>query len=282
LDLLLGCHPNILTLGEFHLLPWKIQRDQQRCGCGENISNCELWKPIVKEHYNTLVNGRIHRFRNSLEQGRVLRPMELWLISFRRRLSKKRDFLIRQYGQENYQVISEAIKRSRTIKDVDFVVDASKDPYRLYWLAMSGKFSVYIIHLTKDPRAFVYSTVKRNTKDLKKTVRMSLRYRIENSIIDLVQRKVACTKSIHVRYEDLAAKPGETMRRIFRNFEIDDSNYDANDFRAHINHAVAGNDMRHQNDAITLDEKWRDKLPRMKQHLVKILTHVAAKKYGYY
>ncbi|ACV67682.1 sulfotransferase [Desulfohalobium retbaense] len=282
LDLLLGCHPKIWTLGEFQILPWEIMTPRQTCGCGLNVKECPFWCNIVQKFDDQLTEGSIHKFRESHGQGKVLRNSELFriLMSQKSFLSHTNGF--EGYGRENARVMNEIKRKVQDKKPVEYLVDASKDPYRLYWLAMSGYFSIYAIHLTKDPRAFVYSMIKNNSSDTRKTVRMSLRYEVENRIIDLVCKKAPLKESMHIRYEDLASHPQDTMKAVYQKFGIDFSDYDPDNFRQAENHAISGNQMRHRTDEISLDEKWRRNMPKSTQKIVQTITALAGRRYGYY
>ena len=188
LDLLLGAHTNIWTLGEFQILPWELIEPKQTCGCGTAVEHCSFWKDIVRQHWEDLTNGSIHRFREKRRAGKVLRFPELFGIIFRKCLSQHGK-LIHEYGTENYGIISDVIRKARQEKDVQYVVDASKDPYRLFWLVQSGLFDIYAIHLARDPRALVYSKVKDDVGGSRKCLRLNVRYNIENLIIEI---KVHC------------------------------------------------------------------------------------------
>ncbi|KXB09559.1 hypothetical protein AKJ60_00090 [candidate division MSBL1 archaeon SCGC-AAA385M11] len=280
LDLLLGIHRNIWTLGEFQVLPWEVMAQRQGCGCGDPVADCAFWKDILHKYEVELTKGNIHKFRQSHGQGKVLRGFELLRMFSRNGAQRNSNFA--GYGQENALILQAILQKARRIKDVQYLVDASKDPYRLYWLAKSGFFQVYCIHLTKDPRAFVYSMIKNDKSNVRKIIRMSIRYLVENAIIDLVGRKCTDMNFIHIRYEDLASKPQETMNWIFSTLGLNSAGYNPTDFRQAENHAISGNAMRHRNDNIKLDEKWRVKLTESKQNIVKTITYPQAKRYGYF
>ncbi|MCH8010903.1 MAG: hypothetical protein IIA61_02980 [Candidatus Marinimicrobia bacterium] len=80
------------------------------------------------------------------------------------------------------------------------VVDASKDPYRLFWFSRTEEFDLYVIYLTKNPRTFVYSMTKSNPRDFKKVIRMCTRYVVENTIIEKVLYLLPEEHTIKVRY----------------------------------------------------------------------------------
>ena len=280
LDLLLGAHPNMWTLGEFQVLPWELLTPIQTCGCGQSVTDCLFWQNILDRFDKTLKTGTIHRFRRTHGAGRVLRWSELArLFSGYCRPSTRT--AIRAYGLENALIMREVLKIAKELKEVNFLVDASKDPYRLWWLLQSDLFSVHVIHLTKDPRAFVYSMTKYNLADYRKAFRMSLRYIVQNRIIELILRKTTSQRYVQIRYEDPASRPKETMHTIFTRFGISSKDYNPEDFRKAENHAISGNKMRHDDRGIFLDEMWRRRLPASRQYLIKAITYLTARRYGY-
>jgi len=280
LDLLLGMHSNIWTLGEFQNLPWELVEPRQACGCGTTVEHCSFWKDILRLHREELTNGNIHRFREKRGAGKVLRFPELFGIITWKFLSPH-DKLIHEYGTENYCIISDVIRKARQEKDVQYVVDASKDPYRLFWLVQSGLFDIFAIHLVKDPRAFVYSMVKNDIGNSGKCLRMNVRYNVENLIIEKVLSYLPRTKKNLIRYEDLALKPEKTIKMIFEHLRISSSKYDAHNFRGR-NHAISGNRMRHERSGIYLDQKWMQHLPERLQTVTRFICHFPGKKYRYW
>ena len=48
LDLLLGSHTRIESLGEVSHLPKNIALNT-KCSCGENVRECSVWKPILDQ-----------------------------------------------------------------------------------------------------------------------------------------------------------------------------------------------------------------------------------------
>jgi hypothetical protein len=279
LDMLLGAHPNMWTLGEFHNLPWELIEQRQACGCGQDVATCSFWKKVINKHQSILSNGSIHHFREGAGRGKVLRLKEIWDLYFKK-MNRVLSHEKRSYAKENEDVIKYVMDIAREYKDVEYVVDASKDPYRLFWLYQSGIFDIHAIHIVKDPRAYVYSMTKNDAGNLKKTFRMSIRYVFENQLIKKVIRRLNTKHAIQIRYEDLALNPEKVMKNILKQLDINSDNYKFEDFRG-INHAVSGNAMRFESRGIKLDEKWKDNLSPRLQWVIKLLTRLSAKRFGY-
>jgi hypothetical protein len=283
LDLLLGQHPEIWTLGEAQILPWELRENRRPCGCGTSIQECDFWKPILPNLPLDQGDHPIEHFREKHNAGRVLRPRQLSEILLRHQ-SRESMSASREYAQLNAEYFATvwAAAQDRRDGEVRWLVDASKDVYRLWWLERSGYFDLWVIHLMKDPRAFVYSMVKRNPKSLRRAIRFAGRWVVENLTYAYVCASAALKgRTFRVRYEDLADKPGDTLQGIWEWLQADSVEFSRNDFRHYENHAVSGNPMRWQNTHIFLDEEWRRELPGNRATLVWIATGFLARRFGY-
>src|SRR5262249_39743105 len=153
---------------------------------------------------------------------------------------------------------------------VKWLVDASKNPYRLLWLKQSAAFNLRVIHLVKDPRAFVYSISKtgNGSVNLKQAARATARWNAENFLFDkLFRNRFSSNEVMRVRYEELASDTELILKKILGWLNLPYQDDMISEFR-NTNHGVAGNPMRHRNNAIQMDEKWRRGLPHALQRLV--------------
>ncbi len=284
LDLLLGSHPNIWTLGEAQRLPLEWEADTS-CGCGVPLTSCAFWGSVIPEIPLNEKNYPIEHFRTNEGQGRILHwgllPGLLSGIT-----SPEQKKAMTAYGQVNAEYLNAVLKaasRWGAGNDIHWLVDASKDAYRFFWLQKSGLFDLKVIHLLKSPPAFVYSMIKRDLSIPKKKVfRMTVRWVVEN-YIGLHLRNVHFPKaqSILLHYEELASQPEATMMRIGNWLGLDFTPEFVHGFRKYENHAVSGNQMRWQEAEISLDEKWRTMLPASYQHVINIFTMPFRRMFGY-
>jgi len=283
LDLILGSSPNAWTLGEAQMLPLDYIQNVQFCGCGAPIKDCEFWQTVCPEI--PLLKGRypIEYFRIPERKGKVLR----WELLDDLRMGKVNQYheAIEEYGKFNAQYLQAVLKEAQNRKGstVKWLVDASKDPYRLFWLQQSGYFDIRVIHLTKHPNAFVYSMVKGQLpKATQKVIRMSGRWLIENAIFTrLCNASFSKNYHIHLRYEDLASQPDLTSQYLENWLDIQLPSLGSKTFRQSENHAISGNAIRGRIDEIKLDDKWKYSLPLQYQRLVSLITYSLTKKYKY-
>lgn len=278
LELMLNAHPKVWTVGELQVLPWELltPKDSRGCGCGRNVTDCEIWGPIIDQNYEALEKGSIHRFRDSHGAGRVLRFNELLYVYSQIKNKKERNGKIVKYGKENYELLEKVLDQINKDqhRNISWIVDSSKDLYRLMWLQQSGRFNIFVLHLIKDPRAFIYSMTRQlnGHKKYTSTFRMIVRWIVENRLIKAVCSHHFEPESVmRIEYERLAERPDEMMRNVCNRVGLD---YDVDmveNFRT-LNHGVSGNQMRHESRGIVLDEKWKTGLAFLQKLMIKIFV----------
>lgn len=275
LDMLIGKHSKCYTLGEFQMLPIDFEYNTQPCGCGESLKNCHFWSQIYLANEKIIDEGVISRFRN-FGAGKLLRWNELKSVYLNKpeRIEEKQE--IYKYGQENYTVFTSVLNKVREEMDVEYLVDASKDLYRLKWLAQSELFDISVLHIIKSPEAFVYSMRKSEMRffpKMKRTIRMSLRWVIENHFINKVCSKyIVNGRYTKVKYEDLASNTQDELKNLFSKINL---TYEKNILEGgffHENHAISGNKMRFKSSVIKLDQKWKSELSLFQRILIKAIT----------
>ena len=169
LDLLLGAHPQVWTIGEVHNIPWELRDPQKPCGCRTPVADCNFWREVVSKVPLMLGDYPIDYFREKNRSGRAVRwPHMLNLV--KGKVGGKWHQAAEEYGYRNAQLFQTILQMAEEYKSnsIFWLVDASKDPYRLLWLQSSGLFDLRVIHLVKDPRAFVFSMTKNNLPKGKK------------------------------------------------------------------------------------------------------------------
>ena len=164
LESMLGAHPQIATTGEAHIWPHEIRMGGvQPCGCGASVPDCTFWNAVQSQCDPLRQEGpSLDYFREAHNHGHTLRPTRLRAFGNTPTDALPERDLIRQYGDNNAAFFDAfaSVTEAETGTRPEWIVDASKDPYRLAWLARSGRFRIKVVHLVKDPRAFVYSVTK--------------------------------------------------------------------------------------------------------------------------
>lgn len=284
LDLLLGSAPGAWTVGEAQLLPWELKEPQAPCGCGQPISECGFWSDVIPELRDAEIEYPINLFRERRGSGQVLR-WRLVVDLLRGKVARSRQQAVEQYGRANavlFRAVREAA-RERGDREVRWLIDASKDPYRLLWLTESGLFDLRVIHLTKSAPAFVYSTVRPELpRGIRKTVRMAGRWVIENGLmIQMCRAAFGVNETRHLRYEDLAGRPDDVRDVLGNWLGLDFPNWEGHTFRAYDNHAIAGNKMRWEDTEVRLDSRWKRNMPFLHKNISRIFGAPLSGSLGY-
>ena len=269
LEILVGKHPQCCTVGELQMLPNNLKYDTL-CGCGSKVSSCELWSQVYLENKSLLDSGSIAKFRNR-NAGKVIRIGEIIDVMFNKSSNQEK---YSAYGQDNFQVLT-TVSKKIDLENMTYFIDSSKDPYRLKWLALSGYFNIYVLHIIKEPQAMVYSFAKGRDSWLKTiywTIRMSLRWVIENIIIKKFSQIYVCKENVlKVKYEVFAQNPDDEMDRIFKFLSLGRANVTSDAFE-YEDHGISGNAMRFKSKEIRLDKKWEKDMGLISKLIVLIIT----------
>lgn len=272
LDLLLGSHSNMTSLGEITQLPKNIALNTF-CSCGSSVKECGHWKRVL-----TLLGKRlqIDIFKDpyALDLGfidaRVVidHAKQTRFYDLRRKLVTGGTFLSWRYHLPGLSVFTKiyqtAINNNQTLYDCvretsgcSVIVDSSKHYMKAAGLYRNAPEQTRIILLTRDGRGIFYSNLKRGFGQ-----KLSLDSWLKHfsRALPLFARKLPSSVIMQVRYEDLCLEPEKTLQAIceFIGLEFESSMLD---FSAMIHHVVNGNDMRFiASSDIRCDESWREQL----------------------
>jgi hypothetical protein len=221
LDLLLGSHSAMAGLGEVDDFDAFVEHDAF-CTCRRPQRDCPFWSTTL---------------------ARLGGP------AFRLRLP----------GSTVHDVVDRTARLLRAAQDaagVERVVDSSKRPRRARLLWESAKVDAWAVHLVRDGRAVGWAHVKRG-EPFRPAVEHWAR---RNAEVDAWLQAGGSPPSVRVRYERLATQPETVLDELCRflglPFEPAMLRFCDGD-----HHQVGGNLMRFgTDDAIRLDEEWRDRL----------------------
>lgn len=273
LDVLLGAQPECWTLGEFQLLDIGVGR-QMQCGCHSQLSQCEFWGPIVNRVRRT-IRFPLGYFRSGrYPSGKVVRWSLLPSIITGRPLPVQRP-AADAYAISNLAALDEARYAAEQHQDkVSWLIDASKDPYRLLWLQASGHFDIRVVHLIRRPEGFVSNMMRSaDASGTAAVVKYAGRWLIDNLIgLALIWRMFwpEAVKTVH--YEDLARNPDAVIGDLCAWLDVPFDGDRTQGTRYEPNHGVAGNRPRWETLAVNFDEVWRITMPSFHQKLISFLT----------
>lgn len=269
LDLLLGAHPDAVSVGELTHLPKNISINS-RCTCGSQVSECTFWRQLVNEigqrmgtdlwkkpyslDLGFIVASRLidHAYQNKrrILIGRIIQALVHLEMNLGVRLFYP--FTFRYYNSINtIEMVHNEIRR---ISGAKLVVNSSKSYRYGVSLYMARPDSVRLLLLTRDGRGVLQSRLNGGF-DRKKSLLAWKNY--YSRALPLIGRHVSPEHVLAVRYEELASNPARVLEEICNFLEIEYTDKIL-DFRHKQIHILNGNKMRFSRSSeIRLDEKWK-------------------------
>lgn len=273
LDLLLGSHPRITSLGELSHLSKNVALDTP-CSCGTPVRACPFWRAVLTDVGHELGVDVMNR-PYSLHLGYPLASTvidtehQTWLYLVRRKLVLGLYFLrlhLRASALDAFtRGMSLAIDNTvrvydaaRSRSDSVAVVDSSKSYLKAVALYRRHPDRVRILLLTRDGRAVLWSNLKRGTPRPKAVGDWRRQYA---RAWPLLERHVRPEHMMQVRYEDIAGDTRATLLEICRFVGIPYEEAMLN-FRTKTHHIANGNRMRLSTSSeIVLDDAWKSMMP---------------------
>jgi hypothetical protein len=253
LDLLLNGHSDALGLGEVSTLSRSFKPLE--------TTNLSIPTPQFKQCYRQFWQA----VKDSYERlsGQSFESIDLsqprWMTIF----AWQKD-AIETWVKPNIALYSCAHAASHA----KILIDTSKTSQRLYLLRKSSLFDIRVIHLIRDGRAVVNSYIQRY-----EDFTGGLRVWITAALASFYLRKRFHKRDwLQIRYEDLATKPEETLRKIcvFLGIDFEPAMLA---YRSHPYFGIGGNPLvsRREGEDIALDERWKLEL-RLSYRLIFELT----------
>jgi hypothetical protein len=289
LEQALGQHRDVVVLGEtLHLWKRGLQLDEL-CGCGEPFSGCPFWREIGARAFGgwARVNpDQVLWLRRKVDHVRDL-PR-----TARKQLSGPTADLVREYAWY-FQRIHRA---AAEVTGASTVVDSSKQISLAFCLSHQPGYDLRVLHCVRDSRAVAHSwsqAIRRpesqGPNDRMPTMSpgvVALKWDIHNAVVPLLRRRgIAWQKS---RYEDFAANPVATLRRVMSFAGLDPDQLRAGSLgdgwlELRPNHTVSGNPVRFDSGRvpIRLDERWQHDMPAGRRLLVCGMTWPMLRRYDY-
>lgn len=270
LNNLLGCHQQVVAVGELANLVERGWNKHLPCSCGEPGDLCPFWRE-VQQHWNELAGEEdLPRYARLQRRFERIRSIPLVLYSLYRC-----DPLFKEYVRSTILLFT-AVAR---VAGRDVVVDASKNPVRALALSRAPEIDLTTVHLIRDARGVAWS-FNRSSQPVAKTALFWIAFTLVSSFVRKFSRK-----SLLLRYEDLARFPGTALGRIqpFVGLSYDHvSAFVKAGGKIPSVHCIAGNRLRKQGPLqLRLDEEWRLALPPRDKILVWLLAGWLLRYFGY-
>lgn len=275
LDMVLGGHSQIASLGEFSFLG-KVISLNETCGCGEPISSCEHWSRVfervkaekgvdlLKDPYGLWQwdTRAVQAIDSNQQTSAYLRAASLravWLAVREEFGSSIRSLLplpssLKQ-GLANTLYLYDVIHEQW---DEQILVDSSKNLFKALEVYRARPESSKIIFLTRDGRGVLNS--RRNSGvSAKKAVNAWVKY--NSRALKLLQRHVPEKDWTLVTYEAMASDTEKTLDSLCQFLGVAPEPQMLQ-LELGLRHVVNGNQGTKQNQkfGIRLDESWRTNL----------------------
>jgi len=284
LDMILGAHSEIFSLGEIINFPRAAKSTTIPCVCGVSVSKCKFWAPIIEDlSYDMInINDRIEIKLSKQEKLKLLIPFYHFTIT------KNIDI------DRNFEILRDLYNLVYAKSKCNILVDSSKYWGRpIYLKKMLKSYSIYVLHIVRDGRGVLNSGIKRKNKVKQYTENSytsELEY--ENNIINnwmktnlfssIMLKNIFKRKYMLVKYENICNNPYRVLKNISNLLNIEFENKMVN-FGDQIHHNIGGNHMRLDKNLFIkkVDDEWKIKLVKNQLKLFNRKAKWLNKFYGY-
>lgn len=298
LDLFLGQHPKIQCAGELCNVVNRGWIGGEYCSCGQRVPECAFWAD-VRSVWEKLTGARAEeyeRLRSLVENKRS---------TFWRMLRSERPENLPLSGEGPGQFLAYAqwtVALYRAIAEVSgkpILIDSSKNPARGLAVTMMDQqlalIDLYLVHLVRDLRGFVWSQRKSFRRDERAGVahdlyprpvwKSALVWLFVNSVSEKVCSRHDLGRTLFLRYEDFTSETLQVSLKLASFLNISAQPW-LNMLTTHKplepGHVVAGNRVRMQRQiTIRPDTDWQSHLTNFQKALCWFLAGWKSRQYGY-
>ena len=208
LDRVLGAVDGAATFNELYNLLDDVYVEARLCSCRRAPADCPVWSPILADLGARYDLDKVRRDAKRFERSQFLPK----LLTGRMGARERED--LDQY----LRFVADLMAQLRSRTGARVLIDSSKIPTRALLLAKTGTIDVHVVHLVRDPRAFMAAW--RKTKADPSISGEMPRYPLHKTTFvwfyrqigaELLRLKLPYTR---VRYEDFTAAPAATIARL--------------------------------------------------------------------
>jgi hypothetical protein len=284
---ILGRVPGLVPVGELRFIWQRGFIDNGLCGCGQSFRDCGFWREVMERTLESLSPADVARINEraaSLGSARGL-PSFATLVPHGK-APGLRDHVATL--ARLYSTIADVSGRS-------WLIDTSKVSSYLHLLRNVPGINLFVIHLVRDSRGYVYSKARKSHAQRRPSDPTSvmnnnpkanaLRWLIQNGSVQGFQ--YFSRNYLRIRYEDLAADPERHVRGVLRFIGLDDRQklgfVDKDVVELLPDHAFSGNPNRFQEGAVQVrpDNEWQRSLAPGVRRTVTLVTLPLLLRYGY-
>lgn len=269
-DMFLGGHSQAASLGEVNHLGKAVALGQT-CACGTSVRDCDHWKRVYDDiATRTGCDFRTHPYDFHLWDalaGKVI-DSKRQTPAYRRSVYLRKAWLELRYRTVNWISLlpsqATALGNKITLYESiarqwgkQILIDSSKEVREAVELYRLMPRRVKIVLLTRDGRGVFLSS---RTSNISQRESLAGWIKYHRRALPLLEKQIASSDLLTLRYEDFATNPEEAGRRLCEFVGLD-FELGMLDLAATTRHIVNGNDTRFAGSkGIRLDERWRDAL----------------------
>ena len=285
LALLLSNHPDVVDTGDTN--PPNPPGPLTSCSCGLTMADCPFWAVVVEgvSRYLTPFKNASRRLlptvpdvtANHTLNVRLTAAVSLAGLSSSAAVWRPFHRRLDEYVHAWIAYRQSALRAS----GATLLVDGEKSVTKFLAFRSIAGAQVRMIHLTRDPRGFANSVnrhrLERGHPEESVSAITGTWVKGHEHILR-AGRGLSEHQYLHVRYEDLAARPRETMTRIFGFLGVEDIDVCRPPDKAH----VFGNGMAYGfSGVVKLDVAWQEALSTGEQTHVSRLAEPLFSRFGY-
>jgi len=271
LDLLLGSHPEIFSLGEITEKFAGYMKNSELCTCRSPLHECSIWNGVRDKLLQDLsidifrspeqlpISEDVIWNEGAVYLQKLVYYQKLFLAYLGRSYLAPFEVKFLRHVPGSLQLTKNAMTLYQTVSKVtgrEILVDSSKSPLRMKWLFMLNPEKVKIIYLIRDGRGVMASHMRKG-----RSPDFAVRSWVHsNNRAQQLLRNVPKEVYRLFRYEDLCETPAKELERLcqFIGVTFDEQMLR---FRQVEHHNVGGNRMRFGTEGIITNiESWRNRL----------------------
>ena len=265
LGMLLGNHSRAMSLGDTLHSRWPFP-----CRCGERSDRCEFWREVRTRGGVDDDTAPLPR-RPALLANPVFDQLAVTTLAA---VASRANFVPRSF-EATHKVNRALLDCAYARQPFDLFVDGCKSPTRYAALRADRTLtSAGIVHLLRDPRAFVAAAKHRGTDVAAAATSWARYHGSVGTIARLFGERVYV-----LRYEDFCAAPASELERLQDWLELScESLLHAFRGSAHWTGSGSVNDF---DGTVRQSERWRGALDDAELAAVAARTHRVAARFGY-
>jgi hypothetical protein len=282
---ILGQVDGFFAVGEFSNVWQRSLIEDRLCGCGVRFSHCPLWRQIIERAFG---NEAIDAEAMIAVQRRGIRVRHV--PSMLLGSGRARGLVEGEYGRRLARLYA-AIPE---VTGCQIIVDSSKLPTFGHLLESVGSIDLFVVHLTRDPRASAYSWLRRKVQpdrgyfgymQQQSPLRSAALWDVWNATTAALWHSRP-DRYMRLRYDDFVTRPRAAVDRIVEFVGRAGAALPfVGERTVHLepSHSISGNPNRLNTGTVSIsaDVEWQERLQWRHRAVVTLVTLPLLRRFGY-